>query len=95
MRMNEDCALRAGACLPINAAQRKLPREPPATIADYLGLVDPAWSVHDVRARFMRLQRESSDATPLYFVAYGESLDRFERVLRRMEGVEDGIVDGC
>jgi len=30
----------------------------------------------------------------LYFVAYGESLDRFERVLRRMAGLEDGIVDG-
>jgi putative iron-dependent peroxidase len=29
----------------------------------------------------------------LYFVAYGESLDRFERVLRRMAGLEDGIVD--
>lgn len=30
----------------------------------------------------------------LYFVAYGESLDRFERVLGRMAGREDGIVDG-
>jgi porphyrinogen peroxidase len=30
----------------------------------------------------------------LYFVAYGESLDRFERQLQRMAGVEDGIVDG-
>ncbi len=30
----------------------------------------------------------------LYFVAYGESLDRFERVLRRMAGLEDGVVDG-
>lgn len=29
----------------------------------------------------------------LYFVAYGESLDRFERVLDRMAGNEDGIVD--
>src|SRR5579884_351797 len=29
----------------------------------------------------------------LYFVAYGESLDRFERVLRRMAGLEDGIAD--
>ncbi len=29
----------------------------------------------------------------LYFVAYGESLDRFERVLRRMAGLEDGIPD--
>jgi putative iron-dependent peroxidase len=29
----------------------------------------------------------------LYFVAYGESLDRFERVLRRMAGLDDGTVD--
>ncbi len=29
----------------------------------------------------------------LYFVAYVESLDRFERVLRRMAGLEDGQVD--
>jgi putative iron-dependent peroxidase len=34
------------------------------------------------------------DQHGLYFVAYGESLDRFERVLRRMSGAEDGIVDG-
>ena len=30
----------------------------------------------------------------LYFVAYVESLDRYERVLRRMAGLEDGQVDG-
>jgi putative iron-dependent peroxidase len=30
----------------------------------------------------------------LYFVAYGESLDRFERVLARMAGCDDGVVDG-
>jgi putative iron-dependent peroxidase len=30
----------------------------------------------------------------LYFVAFGESLDRFERVLQRMLGCDDGIVDG-
>jgi putative iron-dependent peroxidase len=29
----------------------------------------------------------------LYFVAYVEALDRFERVLRRMAGLEDGHVD--
>lgn len=29
----------------------------------------------------------------LYFVAFGESLDRFERQLRRMAGEEDGVVD--
>jgi putative iron-dependent peroxidase len=29
----------------------------------------------------------------LYFVAYGESLDRFERTLRRMAGLDDGRVD--
>ncbi|HEX8793124.1 MAG TPA: Dyp-type peroxidase [Polyangiaceae bacterium] len=34
------------------------------------------------------------DQHGLYFVAYGESLDRYERVLRRMSGAEDGIVDG-
>ncbi|MDE2358546.1 MAG: Dyp-type peroxidase, partial [Betaproteobacteria bacterium] len=28
------------------------------------------------------------------FIAYGESLDRFERVMRRMAGLDDGIVDG-
>jgi putative iron-dependent peroxidase len=33
------------------------------------------------------------EASGLYFVAYGESLDRFERVLRRMLGMEDGVVD--
>jgi putative iron-dependent peroxidase len=30
----------------------------------------------------------------LYFLAFGESLDRFERVLERMVGREDGVVDG-
>ncbi len=30
----------------------------------------------------------------LLFIAYGESLDRYERVLRRMAGLEDGVVDG-
>jgi putative iron-dependent peroxidase len=30
----------------------------------------------------------------LYFVAFGASLDPFERVLRRMAGNEDGIADG-
>lgn len=30
----------------------------------------------------------------LYFVAFVESLDRFERVLRRMAGLDDGTVDG-
>ncbi len=30
----------------------------------------------------------------LYFVAYVESLDRFERVLHRMAGLEDGTADG-
>jgi putative iron-dependent peroxidase len=29
----------------------------------------------------------------LVFVAFGESLDRYERVLRRMVGLDDGIVD--
>ncbi|GDX83109.1 hypothetical protein LBMAG42_49200 [Deltaproteobacteria bacterium] len=30
----------------------------------------------------------------LYFVAFGADLDRFERVMRRMVGEEDGVVDG-
>jgi len=30
----------------------------------------------------------------LYFLAFGESLDRFERVLNRMVGLDDGVVDG-
>jgi putative iron-dependent peroxidase len=30
----------------------------------------------------------------LYFVAFGASLDPFERVLTRMAGLEDGVVDG-
>lgn len=30
----------------------------------------------------------------LFFVAFVESLDRYERVLRRMAGIEDGKVDG-
>ncbi len=30
----------------------------------------------------------------LYFVAYVEALDRFERVLRRMAGLDDGTLDG-
>jgi len=38
----------------------------PHIIDDYLGLVDPAWSVHDVRARVVSLKRETSDATSLY-----------------------------
>ncbi len=29
----------------------------------------------------------------LYFVAFGETLDRYERVLSRMLGIEDGVVD--
>lgn len=38
--------------------------------------------------------RKSTEEQGLFFVAYGESLDRFERMLRRMAGLEDGIVDG-
>ena len=30
----------------------------------------------------------------LHFIAYGRSLDFFERILRRMVGLEDGVVDG-
>lgn len=35
-----------------------------------------------------------NDARGLEFIAYGCDLDRYERVLRRMTGLEDGIVDG-
>jgi len=34
-----------------------------------------------------------ADESGLFFVAYGESLERFERVLRRMLGLTDGVVD--
>jgi len=30
----------------------------------------------------------------LYFLAFGVDLDRYERVLRRMAGLDDGVVDG-
>ncbi|MBV8086107.1 MAG: Dyp-type peroxidase [Chloroflexi bacterium] len=30
----------------------------------------------------------------LYFLAFGTDLDRFERILRRMVGLDDGVVDG-
>lgn len=30
----------------------------------------------------------------LYFIAFGATLDPFERVLRRMAGIDDGVVDG-
>lgn len=36
----------------------------------------------------------SGDEQGLEFVAFGASLDRFERVMRRMTGESDGIVDG-
>jgi putative iron-dependent peroxidase len=36
----------------------------------------------------------SASENGLCFLAFGESLDRYERVLRRMLGLEDGIVDG-
>lgn len=35
-----------------------------------------------------------SSSHGLYFVAYGATLDAFERVLRRMAGFDDDIVDG-
>lgn len=35
-----------------------------------------------------------ADQEGLLFVAFVESLDRFERVLRRMTGLDDGVVDG-
>ena len=36
----------------------------------------------------------SMRANGLYFVAFGADLDRYERVMRRMCGLDDGIVDG-
>ncbi|HEX2677065.1 MAG TPA: Dyp-type peroxidase [Polyangiales bacterium] len=36
----------------------------------------------------------AADTHGLEFIAYGADLDRFERVLRRMLGLEDGTVDG-
>lgn len=36
----------------------------------------------------------TADREGLEFIAFGESLDRFERVMRRMTGLDDGIVDG-
>ncbi len=35
-----------------------------------------------------------ADQQGLEFVAFGESLDRFERVMRRMTGLDDRVVDG-
>jgi putative iron-dependent peroxidase len=35
----------------------------------------------------------TADAQGLEFIAFGESLDRFERVLRRMVGLDDGVTD--
>ena len=35
-----------------------------------------------------------AQAQGLEFVAFGESLDRYERVLHRMLGLDDGLVDG-
>ena len=35
----------------------------------------------------------NADRHGLLFIAYGADLDRYERVLRRMAGIEDGIVD--
>jgi porphyrinogen peroxidase len=36
----------------------------------------------------------SGDEEGLLFIAFVESLDRFERMMRRMVGLDDGIVDG-
>jgi stearoyl-CoA 9-desaturase NADPH oxidoreductase len=64
-----DLSALARARRPINVLMRtRLVRclASPRNIDDYLGLVDPAWSVHDVRARVVSLKRETSDATSLY-----------------------------
>lgn len=50
---------------------------------------------YDPPAFMLRRSMPWADATGqgLEFVAYGASLDPFERVLRRMVGLEDGVVD--
>ncbi len=50
---------------------------------------------YDPAAFMLRRSMPWAGATErgLEFVAYGESLDRFERVLRRMAGLDDGILD--
>lgn len=47
----------------------------------------PAFMVRRSIPWFTRLEQG------LEFIAYGESLDRYERVLRRMLGLEDGVAD--
>lgn len=36
----------------------------------------------------------TSTENGLYFIAFGASLDPFERILRRMAGLDDGVTDG-
>jgi ferredoxin-NADP reductase len=38
----------------------------PRTIDDYLAVADPAWSVHEVRARIVAVQEEGAGATSLF-----------------------------
>lgn len=49
----------------------------------------------DPAAFMLRRSMPYGNATEhgLYFVAFGADLDRFERVLRRMCGLDDGVVD--
>jgi len=74
------------------------------SLAENVELADAPESAHVKRAAqesfsppsFM-LRRSmpwgGAEAQGLYFVAYGADLDRYERVLRRMAGQEDGVVD--
>lgn len=64
-----DLAALTRARRPVNALLRNKvvgALTSPRTIDDYLGLVDRTWSVHDVRARVARVERETSDTTSLH-----------------------------
>jgi putative iron-dependent peroxidase len=92
----------------LGAFTRQAPAEQDATIgrarADNAELPDAPPAAHVKRtaqesfepAAFM-LRRSMPFGTAqehgLYFVAYGADLDRFDRVMRRMCGAEDGVVD--
>jgi putative iron-dependent peroxidase len=98
MRWQHDLA--AFAALPEAARDHIMGRR----IRDNAEIADAPPSAHVKRAAqesfdppaFM-LRRSmpwaGAERAGLYFVAYGADLDRFERVLRRMLGLEDGIAD--
>lgn len=63
---------------------------------DYAHVKRSAQESFDPPAFMLRRSMPWASATQegLEFVAFGESLDRFERVMRRMAGQDDGVVDG-